>query len=660
MDQDSTKEKGRITLYDQAKYDLDPSYQAVELCIAEVPQVTRFVDVAATRHVFSPITAELFEHIICLCLVNLCSTRVQLCPLAPPKPVRIALTYTSSELKYADMRVLTERISADLRIRFFGGMRPTCVWRSMIEVCSLLGQPWDKNSLIGCLVTKRGRDVRGDLVMVEALCTREREPYWLRGLGWTDIYLLLSGSGPEEKRWVQATQLKNTIDAQEYAHAVAIRQKETSVSSIWGDTAPKHELVLGTLERALAIHQCLQLGRVPTVVREKKTYTCHVLLFCPGRPGREWRVLLQHRALQKWAVEARLSKEKLHENGQDVMGFPGGSASKLDCSPEMTAWREFLEEAEPEPKWKPERERGIGVGYSLTLSAFIASIESRLDYGSRGKKLYSYIYLVNFEKLVALGALPPSWSGNSRGGCIDTREISTALFPTGHVWAGESELLPAMSSPEKLEGHGARPIWSCALENLVDAREALGCSNPKGTTLYHGTSVESSVRILEQGFRLPPFGGDHPAPKCLGPSWKCVPVGASVPEKVCCCLGMMGRGVYLSDFSKACSNSGRASFYQGAGSQRGRVLMCSVDLGRCKINTDPAECSCGCRTPFVDHGGLWHKEEGYNSVKVLPGKPVKRAEWCVADPARVRVLAWRDVLFNGEREVVSMSEWTAV
>ena len=141
-------------------------------------------------------------------------------------------------------------------------------------------------------------------------------------------------------------------------------------------------------------------------------------------------------------------------------------------------------------------------------------------------------------------------------------------------------------------------------------------------TLFHGTRKSALAPILAAGFHV------EEAHTCPPP----------------CRCGMLGPGVYLAEADKASSNAGRAAGAEAAPGGRdpvveGVVLECAVDLGRCAVLSLESECGCCGRRGGVDHAGTW--AAAHDSAFLRGGGPAaKRAEWCVRDPARVRVTAY--------------------
>jgi hypothetical protein len=125
-----------------------------------------------------------------------------------------------------------------------------------------------------------------------------------------------------------------------------------------------------------------------------------------------------------------------------------------------------------------------------------------------------------------------------------------------------------------------------------------------------------------------------------------------IPETTCCtCLypflghacqcNMCGFGVYLGEAQKAA----RFAYNRALGSGRGVRIGSLVDLGHVKAATT-CPCACGCGQSFVDHGGLWHTIQGYDTLLVrdesLPATRVR--EWAVADPLRVDVITIAEII----------------
>lgn len=350
----------------------------------------------------------------------------------------------------------------------------------------------------------------------------------------------------------------------------------------------------------------------PLIQWGKREHSVHVL-FCRRNVDGSSLVLLQHRALQKWAIRKQLTQKQLLQAGQDVLGLPGGGASRGEVCPEITAWRECSEEC-----FNP---------CEVLRGEFFNAIDQKIVDKSH------VLYIVDVSKL---RGIPEDWCGPSHP---DPKEISTFAFGTGHLWATEEDVDIALRS-ESPHIQGI-PVWSHTIDSLRTCRDAF--RRPGAITLYHGTSREAAKVIIENGFIL-----EDEEIGCQRKSWKC-------SNTICCCAGMMGKGVYLAELPKGQSNAGRCGVVQGE-VVIGTVLKCEVNLGRCKIAASCYKCSCGCGTPQADHLSKW-KLEGYDSVKV-PAKTIsKRAEWCIADVANVKPVAYQDVRWSINREFIDETKF---
>jgi hypothetical protein len=116
--------------------------------------------------------------------------------------------------------------------------------------------------------------------------------------------------------------------------------------------------------------------------------------------------------------------------------------------------------------------------------------------------------------------------------------------------------------------------------------------------LYHGTAGSALLSIAKQG---------------LLPTAK---------------PGMLGPGVYLARWDKACRFAGKPGDV---------VVRCLVFPGKTKTMTADDVCTCGCGQAYVDH----HTEhgKGYNTTYVADNSlpATKHAEWCVRDPTCIIV-----------------------
>lgn len=157
--------------------------------------------------------------------------------------------------------------------------------------------------------------------------------------------------------------------------------------------------------------------------------------------------------------------------------------------------------------------------------------------------------------------------------------------------------------------------------------------------LYHGTSKDAAAQIVQSGFKSSAIHS------CTGTYYKCRPPYA------CCCKGMLGPGIYLAEFEKARNNAGRVA---GA-YQVGSVVTCDVAPGECKFVTPWSTelCKCGCSSLFSDHVASWYHDQLFDSIVLCDGAGVKRREFCVRRPRRVRVQKEQHyVKFNDRREVI--------
>ena len=330
--------------------------------------------------------------------------------------------------------------------------------------------------------------------------------------------------------------------------------------------------------------------------------------------------LLQHRPRQRWSKH--LSDKKAMHAGQNVWGLPGGGAHlSSDVYPEVTAWRECVEECLPE---------------DLPLDTFMAAIVQRVP--------TSPVHVLFVVDADALG-LPPEWEGPSDA----RKEVCSLVVTTGHQWVDETFLDSMLFRRHRLHDI---PMWPLCVRTLTQVRPALGWK--RTVTLFHGTSLANLGSLLADGFRQV---DDR---KCEALSWKCSP-----EFQACCCAGMMGNGVYLAHYDKALSNSGRLASHEEDGVSTGVVLKCQVDLGECKVAPtvkfkDYAHmCACGCSTWFTDHLSKWSTQQRFDSVYVPPCSVSKRPEFCVKARGAVRIVAYQQVKWQQKYTHLMSSSWTS-
>lgn len=337
--------------------------------------------------------------------------------------------------------------------------------------------------------------------------------------------------------------------------------------------------------------------------------------------------MLQHRHPDIWGGNVL--------KGAGMLGLPGGAGTPMDRGALETAWREAREESS-----LPE---------AVTLTQFMRAVVTVFWVPGHT------IAVVDADALALL-------QNDTTFPCGETvsREVSTAVFPSGHVWVSEQQLeaLLARDAPTDAKaattgatdataetlggGLGGVRIWPAVAKTLREFRPALGYLN--GVVLYHGTTVDRAQSILREGFRV--------QTRCTG----------ACKSKPCQC-GMLGYGVYLAAEDKSSSNAGRAANSAGARDAQskqlvGAVLECRVDVGKCEVLSTSKTCSCPCgRVGGVDHSGSWQRR-GLDSVYLPGGGPAaKRAEWCVADAMRVTPVRMRLVYWSDDRCLLATGEW---
>jgi hypothetical protein len=359
----------------------------------------------------------------------------------------------------------------------------------------------------------------------------------------------------------------------------------------------------------------------PLICWGKKENFTHVL-FYRVNADKSHSFLMQHKALKPWAMSEQLTKEQLIKFRQDVLCFPGGGALRGEVQPEITAWRECKEEC-------------FG-SLNVSLQEFLNAIKQRIVDKSQ------VLYIVNISKFLGI---PPGWCGPLSP---QTKEVSTSKFPTGYLWVTESEVDLALKSKKLNQSNFPQiqdiPVCLRTLKSLETCRDAF--RGLQTVTLFHGTSRKAAKSIIDYGFIFP-----EDSSGCQNKSWKC-------SEGICCCAGMMGKGVYLAYLPKAQSNAGRVGHLENE-VVVGVVIKCLVKLGNCKIAANMYKCACGCGTPQVDHLGKW-KQQGFDSVKIPEKTISKRAEWCVSNAAAVKPVAYQHVKWSRNRELLYESEFIMV
>lgn len=334
---------------------------------------------------------------------------------------------------------------------------------------------------------------------------------------------------------------------------------------------------------------------------------CAAVVFRRKTKQNAYEYMLQHRHPGIWGGDAL--------RGADMLGLPGGARKLTDRGALETAWREAREES--------------SLREAVTLTQFMRAVVTVFWVPGHT------IAVVDADALEPLHA---TFQWVEKVSC----EVSTAIFPLGHVWVSEQQLdaLLARNATDATVG-GVR-MWPAVAQTLREFRPALGYLN--GLVLYHGTTVERAQSILRDGFRV--------QTRCTG----------ACKSKPCQC-GMLGYGVYLAADDKSSSNAGRAANAAGVRDPDskqlvGAVLECRVDVGKCEVLSTSKPCSCPCgRGGGVDHSGSWQRR-GLHSV-YLPGGGVaaKRAEWCVADARRVTPVRMRLVYWSDDRCLLATGEW---
>jgi hypothetical protein len=323
--------------------------------------------------------------------------------------------------------------------------------------------------------------------------------------------------------------------------------------------------------------------------------------------------MLQHRHPGIWGGDPL--------KGADMLGLPGGAREMMDRGALETAWREAREES--------------ALPDAVTLTEFMRAVVT--------------VFWVSGHNTIAVvdaDALESWWHETTSGTAFDKKadEVSTAVFPSGHVWVSEQQLDALLLRDNDYDAQvlGGVRIWPAVAQTLREFRPALGFLT--GLVLYHGTTVDRAQSILREGFRV--------QTRCTG----------ACKAKPCQC-GMLGYGVYLAAEDKSSSNAGRAANSAGARDPEskqlvGAVLECRVDVGKCEVLSTSKTCSCPCgRVGGVDHSGSWQRR-GLDSVYLPGGGPAaKRAEWCVADARRVTPVRMRLVYWSDDRCLLATGEW---
>jgi hypothetical protein len=320
------------------------------------------------------------------------------------------------------------------------------------------------------------------------------------------------------------------------------------------------------------------------------------------RDGGGYYYLLQHRHAHIWYSEPG--------HGANLLGVPGGMRSRHDACSSDTAFREAQEETAP------------FLDKNLFMSAILQTVPLQ-------KHVY---FIVDADRLNT----PIDWIG-----CVSD-EVETSLFPTGHVWASETQLKTLMEGGNVLNWPA---LWTPVKLAIQKIWHALGSSDP--AILYHGTTVACAEAILaSKGFKV----SNDKVVACTG-----------CKRRPCTCGPMLGPGVYLANMDKASSNAGRAGSWAAdkddAGIIRGCVLECAVTLGNCKVAAWSGMCVCGCKfIGGVDHMGRWYPQ--FDSIYLEGGGPAaKRSEWCVRDPLRVVPVRFKHVWWTVDCRLVREGDW---
>jgi len=143
--------------------------------------------------------------------------------------------------------------------------------------------------------------------------------------------------------------------------------------------------------------------------------------------------------------------------------------------------------------------------------------------------------------------------------------------------------------------------------------------------LFHGTTLENAIKILNTGFNTSHYCNKHP---CINK--------ALYPDVETCVCCMFGECVSFAQYDKAVGFAKRTSLRYERGVP-GAVIKCLVDMGKMKTAIRvPCEC---CGTPYVDHRGKWSEE--YDSIYCPPNSlpAARRPEWGVKNPARIKILS---------------------
>ncbi len=255
------------------------------------------------------------------------------------------------------------------------------------------------------------------------------------------------------------------------------------------------------------------------------------------------------------------------------------------------------------------------------------------------------VVIVDMDALLRAGAM--RWRVLEPGPPADTPPLAAFHWVPEDYWT--------QTPPSNLIKTQVRSMLQqpCLLGHTALGGGAAGRRN--AAPLYHGCSVSAAACIVSGGFR-------RPVCRAL----------ARCRDGVCFCQ-MHGMGVYFARADKALSfgkrraqplgdatggistqdidalkgacSSSNVEFVDlrpqpGAG-PLGAVLLCQVDLGRCKVQMHTRDRAYPelPGTEYTDHTGRWYAWEGYDSVHLLDGSaPVARlAEWCVSDPGRITI-----------------------
>ena len=193
---------------------------------------------------------------------------------------------------------------------------------------------------------------------------------------------------------------------------------------------------------------------------------------------------------------------------------------------------------------------------------------------------------------------------------------------TGNVQDGQDllALYPNEANPRPPPGMDTLRLYG----NPVPPSIKPSPSPSSRLTLYHGTSLEGLKGILAGGFARPTC---KKRKEC---------------ETGACTCHMMGRCFYFAGFDKALRHAKKSSFWEER--DKGAVIRVVVDPGRWRVQPNQA-CSCPCKKPYVDHGGLWMKAFDAIFLEDASLPAVRTNEWCIKSSKQIQVLDYQVYTF---------------